>query len=45
MLTGEEGEEHHFEEETPPDLLQALKALIEKAGDLTASIEGVTDCP
>ena len=42
MLTGEEGEEYHFEEETPPDLLKALKALIEKAGDLTASIEGVT---
>jgi len=33
MLTGEEGEEHHFEEETPPELLEALKALIGKAGD------------
>jgi hypothetical protein len=43
MLTDEAGEEYHFEDETPPDVLKALKALIEKAGHLIAAIDGVTD--
>jgi hypothetical protein len=43
MLTDETGEEHHLEDETPPDLFKALKALIEKADDLIAAIDGTTD--
>jgi hypothetical protein len=43
MLTGEVGEEYHLEDEAPQDLHEALKVLIEKAGDLTASVEGTTD--
>ncbi len=43
MLTDEAGEECHLEDETPPDVLKALTALIEKAGDLIAAIYGVTD--
>ena len=43
MLTDEAGREVHLEDETPPDVLTALKALIEKADDLVAAIEGVTD--
>jgi hypothetical protein len=43
MLTDEAGEECHLEDETPPDVLKALKALIEKADDLIAAIYGVTD--
>jgi hypothetical protein len=38
-LTDEEGEECHLEDETPPDVLKALKALIEKADDLIAAID------
>jgi hypothetical protein len=43
MLTDETGEEHYFKDQTPPDELKALTALIEKAGDLIAAICGVTD--
>jgi hypothetical protein len=43
MLTDEAGEECHLEDETPPDVLKALTALVEKAGDLIAAIYGVTD--
>jgi len=43
MLTDKEGEEYHLEDETPPDVLKALKALIGKADDLIAAIEGTTD--
>jgi hypothetical protein len=43
MLTDEAGEQQHLEDETPPDIWQVLKALIEKADGLTAAIEGVTD--
>ncbi len=43
MLTDETGEECHLEDETPPDLFKALKALIDKADDLIAAIYGVTD--
>lgn len=43
MLTDESGEEYHLEDETPPDVLEALKALIEKADDLIAAIDGATD--
>lgn len=43
MLTDEAGTEYHFEEETKPDLFAALRALIEKADDLMAAIEGATD--
>ena len=39
MLTDEAGEECHLEDETPPDVLKALKALIEKADDLIAAID------
>jgi hypothetical protein len=39
MLTDETGEEYHLEDETPPDVLKALKALIEKADDLIAAID------
>jgi hypothetical protein len=38
MLTDEAGEEYHLEDETPPDVFKALKALIEKADDLIAAI-------
>jgi hypothetical protein len=34
MLTDESGEEYDLEDETPPDVLAALKALIQKADDL-----------
>jgi hypothetical protein len=43
MLTDEAGEECHLEDETPPDVRNALKALIQKADDLIAAIYGVTD--
>jgi hypothetical protein len=43
MLTDEAGEEFHLEDETPPGVSKALKALIEKADDLVAAVEGVTD--
>jgi hypothetical protein len=43
MLTDEAGEECHLEDETPPDVRKALKALIQKADDLIAAIYGVTD--
>jgi hypothetical protein len=43
MLTDEAGEEHHLEDETPPEVFKALKALIEKADDLIAAIGGATD--
>ena len=43
MLTDEAGEEFHLEDETPPDVFKALKALIEKADDLIAAIGGATD--
>ncbi|MGH6810794.1 MAG: hypothetical protein ACREDM_00115 [Methylocella sp.] len=43
MLTDESGEEYHLEDETPPDVFKALKALIQKADDLIAAIYGVTD--
>jgi hypothetical protein len=39
MLTDEAGEEYHLEDETPPDVFKALKALIEKADDLIAAID------
>jgi hypothetical protein len=39
MLTDEAGEECHLEDKTPPDVLKALKALIEKADDLIAAID------
>jgi hypothetical protein len=39
MLTDEAGEECHLEDETPPDVFKALKALIEKADDLIAAID------
>ena len=42
MLTDEAGEECHLEDETPPDVFKALKALIEKADDLIAAIDGTT---
>jgi hypothetical protein len=42
MLIDEAGEDHHFEE-TTPDLRAALRALIDKADDLIAAIEGATD--
>ena len=42
MLTDEAGEECHIEDETPPDVFKALKALIEKADDLIAAIDGTT---
>ena len=43
MLTDEAGEEFHLEDETPQDVFKALKALIEKADDLIAAIDGATD--
>lgn len=43
MLTDDAGEEYDFEDETPPSVFGALKALIEKADDLIAAIEGITD--
>src|SRR5450631_2448822 len=43
MLTDEAGEQYHFEDETPPDVFKALKALIEKADDLVAAIDGATN--
>ena len=39
MLTDEAGEECHLEDETPPDVFKALKALIGKADDLIAAID------
>ena len=42
MLTDEAGEECHLEDETPPDVFKALKALIEKADGLIAAIDGTT---
>jgi hypothetical protein len=39
MLTDEAGEECHLEDETPPDVFKALKALIDKADDLIAAID------
>ena len=39
MLTDEAGEEYHLEDETPPDVLKALKTLIQKADDLIAAID------
>ena len=42
MLTDETGEEYHLEDETPPDVLKALTALVEKADNLIAAIEGTT---
>jgi hypothetical protein len=42
MLTDEVGAEFHLEDETSPDVFNALKALIEKADDLIAAIEGAT---
>jgi hypothetical protein len=39
MLIDEEGEEFHLEDETPPDVFKALKALIEKADDLIAAMQ------
>jgi hypothetical protein len=42
MLTDEAGEECHLEDETPPDVFKALKALIEKTDDLIAAIDGTT---
>ena len=39
MLTDEAGEEYHLEDETPPDVLKALKTLIDKADGLIAAIE------
>jgi hypothetical protein len=39
MLTDEAGEEYHLEDETPPDVFKALKALIEKADNLIAAID------
>lgn len=42
MLTDEAGEVHHLEDETPPDVFAALKALTEKADDLIAAIDGTT---
>ena len=41
-LTDEAGEECHLEDETPPDVLKALKTLIQKADDLIAAIDGTT---
>ena len=35
MLTDEAGEEYHLEDETPPDVLKTLKALIEKDEPIT----------
>jgi hypothetical protein len=44
MLTDEAGGTiHHLEDETPPDVLEALKALVEKADGLIDAIFGVTD--
>ena len=43
MLTDEAGEQYHLEDETSPDVFKALKALIEKADDLIAAIDGTTD--
>jgi len=40
ILTDEAGEECHLEDETPPDVLKALTALIGKADDLIAAIDG-----
>jgi hypothetical protein len=47
MLTDEAGEEYHLEDETPPDVLKALKTLIQKADDLIAAIDlsSVASCP
>lgn len=42
MLTDEAGEECHLEDETPPDMFKALKALIDKADGLIAAIDGTT---
>jgi hypothetical protein len=39
ILTDEAGEVHHLEDETPPDVLKALTALIEKADNLIAAID------
>src|SRR5271157_815697 len=39
MLTDEAGEVHHFEDETPPDVFAALKALTEKANDLIEAMQ------
>jgi hypothetical protein len=39
MLTDEAGEEYHLEDETPLDV---FKALMEKADDLIAAIDGTT---
>jgi len=41
-LTDKAGEECHLEDETPPDVLKALKTLIQKADDLIAAIDGTT---
>jgi hypothetical protein len=41
-LTDEAGEEHDLWEEMPPDVLKALKTLIQKADDLIAAIDGTT---
>jgi hypothetical protein len=42
ILTDEAGEECHLEDETPPDVLKALKVLIDKADGLIAAIDGTT---
>ena len=42
ILTDEAGEEYDLEDETPPDVRKALKALIQKADDLIAAIDGTT---
>ena len=42
ILTDEAGEVYHLEDETPPDVLKALKTLIQKADDLIAAIDGTT---
>ena len=41
-LTDEAGEEYHLEDETPPDVREALKTLIQKADDLRAAMYGLT---
>ena len=41
-LTDEEGEDYDFEDETPQDVLKAMAALIDKADDLIAAIDGTT---
>lgn len=43
ILTDEAGEEYDLEDETPPDVLKALKTLMEKADELIAAIDAVTD--